>query len=281
MLPRRRLGITDLEPSIIGLGTVKFGRTQGVKYPGEFELPSDRQLQEVISVCRELGINLLDTAPAYGFSEERIGGLLGKTRQEWILSTKVGEEFESDKFSPQGKSWFDFSAKHTRTSVERSLRRLRTDYLDVVLIHSNGNDLDILQQTDVLPCLVQLKREGWIRAIGISSKTLEGGLLAASLCDLVMVTYNPQTTGEESVIDACQQQGRGVLLKKVLSSGHICDHAPPPGVDPILQALAFGLNKPGVTSAILGTINPQHLRDNGIKALQALTADNPQQGIHT
>lgn len=275
MLPRRRLGKTDLEPSVLGLGTVKFGRNQGVKYPKGFELPDDAQLHELLSICRELGINLLDTAPAYGFSEERLGQLLRKTRQEWLIATKVGEEFEPDKFSDDGKSWFDFSAAHTRKSIERSLRRMRTDYLDLVMIHSDGQDTHIINHTDVLPTLLQLKQEGWVRAVGMSTKTLEGGNLAAKTCDALMVMFNPDHQDEEPVIDACSQQGCGVLLKKVLSSGHIC-HDAPPQADPIQQALAFGLNKAGVTSAILGTINPQHLRENGLKALQALSATNNQ-----
>ena len=271
MLPRRRLGQTDLHPSLIGLGTVKFGRTQNLKYPSDFALPSDEQLRELLACARDMGINLLDTAPAYGYSEERLGELLRRERQDWLICTKVGEEFEHTPFSPQGKSWFDFSARHTRHSLERSLRRLRSDYLDLVLIHSDGNDLQILEQTEVLDCLQQMKREGWIRALGISSKTLEGGQRAAALCDAVMVTYHRDHTEEEGVIDACQAAGCGVLLKKVLASGHICHDAPAPGVaDPLQQALAFALNKTGVTSALLGTINPAHLRANCLKALAAV-----------
>lgn len=269
MLPRRQLGKTDLNPSVIGLGTVKFGRNQNVKYPQGFELPDDVLVGDLLSMCRELGINLLDTAPAYGYSEERLGKLLRKTRQDWLIATKVGEEFEEDKFSTTGKCWFDFSAIHTRKSVERSLRRLQTDYLDMVLIHSDGKDVENLQHRDVLPTLLQLKQEGWIRAVGISSKTIEGGLLAAQLCDLVMVAYSPTYTDEEVVIDACRQQDCGVLLKKVLNSGHIC-HDAEPDRDPVEHALGFGLNKAGVTSAILGTINPQHLRENCRKALRVL-----------
>ena len=269
MLPQRQLGKTDLHTSVIGLGTVKFGRNQNVKYPEGFELPDDALLRELLSLCRDLGINLLDTAPAYGYSEERLGRLLRKTRQDWLIATKVGEEFEENKFTSEGKSWFDFSAAHTRKSVERSLRRLQTDYLDMVLIHSDGNDLENLQHRDVLPTLLQLKQEDWIRAVGISSKTIEGGKLAARVCDLVMVAYSPAYTDEEVVIDACNQQRCGVLLKKVLNSGHIC-HDAAPNVDPIEHALGLGLNKAGVASAILGTISPQHLRENCMKALHAL-----------
>ena len=282
MMPRKRLGRTDIEVSTFGLGTVKFGRTQGLKYPQSFTLPSDEQLRELLSCARDMGVNFIDTAPAYGYSEERLGDLLRKERKEWIISTKVGEEFEADKFSDAGKSHFDFSPKHTRMSVERSLRRLRTDYLDLVMIHSDGNDQDILLHSGALQTLQQLKQEGWIRALGISSKTVEGGLLAADLCDTVMLMYHADYTDEEAVIAKSAQQDVAVLLKKVLASGHICHHVPITqaspqnaeqqmhnGQDPIQSAFDFAYAHPGVTSAIIGTVNVQHLRTNLIKALRA------------
>ena len=282
MMPRKRLGRTDIEVSTFGLGTVKFGRTQSLKYPQAFTLPSDAQLRELVSCARDMGINFVDTAPSYGYSEERLGDLLRKERKDWVIATKVGEEFEPDKFSDQGKSYFDFSAEHTRMSVERSLRRLRTDYLDLVMIHSDGNDLDILLNSGALPALQQLKQEGWIRAFGISSKTLEGGLLAADVCDAVMLMYHAGYTDEAPVIAKSLAQGAAVLLKKVLASGHICHDAPPVQIephnsaedqdnnrDPIQSALNFAYAQPGVTSAVIGTVNLQHLRANLIKALRA------------
>jgi len=286
MMPRKRLGRTDIEISTFGLGTVKFGRTQSLKYPQAFTLPGDEQLRELLNCARDMGVNFVDTAPSYGYSEERLGDLLRKERKNWVISTKVGEEFEANKFSDEGKSHFDFSAKHTRMSVERSLRRLRTDYLDLVMIHSDGNDLEILHNTGVLHTLQQLKQEGWIRALGISSKTLAGGLLAAEVCDAVMLMYHADYTDEEPVIAKSALHGAAVLLKKVLASGHICHDAPPVQVetqgstehrdheqdqeqDPIQSALNFAYAHAGVTSAIIGTVNLQHLRANLIKALRA------------
>ncbi|WP_331345962.1 aldo/keto reductase [Cellvibrio sp. UBA7661] len=282
MMPRKRLGRTDIDISTLGLGTVKFGRNQSLKYPAPFELPSDETLRDLLACARDMGVNLVDTAPAYGYSEERLGELLRKERKNWVISTKVGEEFEADKFSGEGKSYFDYSAKHTRLSVERSMRRLRTDYLDLVLIHSDGNDMEILTQTPVIHTLQQLKQEGWIRAFGISSKTLEGGMLAAELCDTVMLTYNPGHTEEEPVIAKSAQHDTAVLLKKVLASGHICHDASPvqgaaqafhganaPEPDPIQGAFDFAYAHAGVTSAIIGTVNLQHLRANLMKALRA------------
>ena len=148
----RPLGATGLKVSPLGLGTVKFGRNQGVKYPHPFELPSDREARALLDLAWDLGINLLDTAPAYGDSEERLGRLLRQNRRDWVIVTKVGEEFHD------GVSRFDFSAAATRASVERSLRRLGVEALDAVLIHSSGDDLAILEREDVLPTLLALKQ---------------------------------------------------------------------------------------------------------------------------
>ena len=265
MLTPRRLGQTDLAISPLGLGTVKLGRNQKVNYPTGFEIPDDDQVVQLLGLARDLGINLLDTAPAYGNSEERLGKLLGNTPHDWLISTKVGETFVD------GESHFDFTPAQVRLSIERSLRRLRRDYIDVVLVHSDGNDSAIIERYEIFDVLAELKRAGWLRAFGMSTKTLEGGLLTAQHADLVMVTYNLDHRAEEAVIDECLRLNKGVLLKKALASGHLCvgDNAE----DPVQASMDFVFSHPGVSSAIIGTINPQHLRDNVSKALLALHQD--------
>ncbi len=89
----RPLGDTGLAVSPLGLGTVKFGRDQGVKYPSGFTIPDDREAADLLALARDLGINLIDTAPAYGRSEERLGPLLRGQREHWVIVSKVGEEF--------------------------------------------------------------------------------------------------------------------------------------------------------------------------------------------
>jgi len=268
MLAQRPLGKTGIHVSCLGLGTVKFGRTHNLRYPEKFSLPDDAQLKHLLDVARECGINLLDTAPAYGFSEERLGDLLKSSRKDWIISTKAGEEFMLNKATDEASSHFDFSAKNIRASVERSLRRLRTDYLDLVLIHSDGEDEKILTQTEALPTLIQLKQEGWIRAHGISSKTTRGGILAASMTDVLMVTYNKQQPEDAAVLDVCTKTGTGVLLKKVFASGQVCHHDSPLEAHKKIQlALEFALKHPAVSSAVLGTINAEHLRENVLAVL--------------
>ena len=103
-LPQRTFGSTDILVSPIGLGTVKLGRDQGVKYPSHFTIPDDDAALHLISIAQDLGINLIDTAPAYGNSEQRLGKLLKDRRQDWVICSKVGEEYAD------GESFFDFSA---------------------------------------------------------------------------------------------------------------------------------------------------------------------------
>jgi aryl-alcohol dehydrogenase-like predicted oxidoreductase len=249
----RPLGSTGLRVSPLGLGTVKLGRDQGVKYPNGFTIPDDREAQMLLKLARDLGINLIDTAPAYGTSEERLGPLLRGQRHEWVIVSKVGEEFEG------GQSRHDFSAEHTRLSVERSLKRLETDFIDLVLVHSDGNDLAVLNDSGVYQALAELKQQGKIRGYGFSGKTVEGGLLALREGDCAMVTYNLNEQSERPVLDYAASHGKAILVKKALASGHVCLS---PGVDPVQASFELLFAHPGVASAIVGTINPLHLAHN-------------------
>lgn len=248
----RPLGDTGLLVSPLGLGTVKLGRDQGVKYPNGFTIPDDASARALLAQARELGINLLDTAPAYGVSEQRLGPLLRGQRDDWVIVSKVGEEFEN------GQSHFDFSPQHARFSIERSLKRLETDYIDLVLVHSDGHDVDILQG-GLYDALAEFKREGKIRAFGLSGKTVEGGLLALQQGDCAMVTYNQAEQGERAVLDYAAQHHKAILVKKALASGHACLDA---GQDPVRASFELIFAHPGVSAAIVGTINPQHLAAN-------------------
>ena len=240
------LSDTGIEVSQIGLGTVKFGRNEGVKYPQGFAIPDEPFLAALLEQAQELGINMLDTAPAYGTSEERLGRLLAGKRDQWIIVGKAGEEFVG------GKSSYNFTPEHFERSLERSLQRLNTNYIDIFLVHSDGNDVDNLSDA-LIHTLQQFKAQGLVRAIGASTKTVEGGLRALEHLDVVMASYNPDYEDEKPVLDYAAENNKGVLLKKVLSSGHAGDPA---------QALNFALSHPCKPAAIIGTINPDHLKAN-------------------
>jgi aryl-alcohol dehydrogenase-like predicted oxidoreductase len=255
MIPFRALGKTGMTVSCIGLGTVKFGRNLGVKYPHSYDLPTDNDIKNLLNDAKDFGINLLDTAPAYGNSEERLGEYFKKTknRHDWIVVSKFGEYFL------EGVSSFDFSKEAALRSIDESLHRLQTDYIDVLLVHSNGDDVNIMHQYAVFETLAFLKKSGKIRAFGMSTKTIEGGLLAVEQSDVVMVTYNPIDTKERAVISHAHTLQKGILIKKALASGHIEKM----GIDtnPVEKSIHFILDEPGVSSIIIGTLNSHHLQE--------------------
>ena len=244
-LPKRPLGRTGMEVSILGLGTVKFGRTAGVEYAAPFELPSDNDIADLLAAARSLGINLLDTAPAYGTSEERLGAALAGQRDEWIIATKAGEEFDGR------ESRFDFSADHTMRSVERSLTRLATDCLDIVSIHSDGRDVRDIEAAGAIRALTRLRDQGTIRAIGFSGKSPVDGAAALAFADVLMCTVNAGYSDEIPLVRTAARQGTGVLVKKPLGRGLHRSEA--------LPAIAA---VPGVASILVGTTSADHLVEN-------------------
>lgn len=243
------LGDTGLEVSRLSLGTVKIGRNQAVKYPEGFEIPDDEAVIALLKCAQKNGINMLDTAPAYGESERRLGELLPQVggRNEWIIVGKVGENFEN------GQSSYDFSAKAIEESVNQSLKRLNTDYLDVVLVHSDGGEIETTAHLEAFPTLQKLKEQGKIRAFGMSSKTVEGGLLTLEYADVVMVMFHENYNDEYPVIAEAIKKNKGVLVKKAFGSGHLSDKE---------SALKFVLREEGVSSVVIGTINIAHLEAN-------------------
>jgi aryl-alcohol dehydrogenase-like predicted oxidoreductase len=261
MLDKIKFGQTDLSISRVGLGTVKFGRNEGVRYPHAYTLPTDKEIRELLAYAADLGINLLDTAPAYGHSEERLGKALKNQRHSWVLGTKVGEEFND------GQSHFDFSTQGVTNSINRSLQLLQTDYLDYVLVHSDGNDEAIINETTIFTDLHQLKQVGKIRAFGMSTKTVAGGILAAERSDAVMVTYNPIQAEELPVIEYAAKNNKAILIKKAFASGHLQNFT---SENPIADVMDFIFATPGVSSIILGTLNPKHLQTNVEHAVRAI-----------
>jgi len=260
-MQKRQLGQSDLWLSPIGLGTVKIGRNQSLKYPQSFDLPSDKIVSNLLAEAAALGINLIDTAPAYGTSEVRLGQLLPQSRNDWVIMSKAGEEFN------QGVSTYNFTQKHLKMSLERSLKNLRTDYIDIFLIHSNGDDETIINTFEVFDTLARFKQEGKIRAYGMSTKTVAGGILTLEHADCAMITYNLEHHDEQPVIDYAQTHAKGILVKKAFMSGHFTN------IDSENKAQAateFVLKEPGVTSLITGTTNLMHLGET-VMAAKAMT----------
>lgn len=254
-MKKRHIGETDVALSMLSLGTVKLGRNQSVKYPTAFDLPSDDDASFLLDIARHAGISTLDTAPAYGYAEERIGKLLKGQRQHWQIITKAGEKFSAE----SNESNYDFSPKGLRKSLENSLRQLQTDYIDCWMIHSDGNDIERLND-DIILCLQKAKQEGLVRSIGMSTKTVEGGEYALHHLDCIMMTASLENTVETALFSTALQLKKSVILKKIYDSGWALTSDNK--TDIMRNTMHQFFHHDAVCSAIIGTINPTHLQEN-------------------
>ncbi len=252
-MEKRQLGTAGPMVSSIGFGAFKIGRNQKTKYHTPYELPDEADIARLLNEILDLGVNYIDTAPAYGVSEERIGAAIGHRRREFVLSTKVGEAFDG------AASTYDFSRSAIEGSVVQSLRRLRAERLDVLLVHSSGDDLAIINQSDAVPTLLAMRERGLVRQVGISTKTAEGTLAAISWADVVMVEYHAQDRFQEAAVEAAATSGLGVVVKKGLAAGRL----------PAAEAIPFVLANQAVSTLIVGSLNSQHMRENLRLAEQA------------
>ena len=253
----RSIGQSGLTVPPLGFGAFKIGRNQGVKYPGPYDLPDSAAVSRLLNAVLDIGCSLIDTAPAYGLSEQRIGEAIGHRRSEFVLSTKVGETWADD------QSRYDFTEAAVRRSLEQSLTNLKTDVLDIVFIHSNGEDRRILLETDVVPILHEYRSRGTIRAIGLSGKTIEGAELAIKWADILMIEYHLNDTSHAQVMKRAAEAGVSVFIKKGFSSGMLAPE----------ESIRFVLGNSAVTSLVVGGLNFDHFRENWIAAQQQRALD--------
>lgn len=260
MLPRISIpSAPDLQLSLLSLGTVKWGRNQGLKY-GTFELPEDAVLHALLDECLASGINVLDTAPAYGTSETRLGQLLQERGQadQFIVATKTGEVFEN------GESRFDFSKDGVMRSVESSCKKLRRETLEIVHVHADRDDLRVVRETPVLETLHELRRQGQLKLIGFSATSVPGAMAALDFVDTVMLPFNITFQEYDLAIKEAAARGKAVFIKRALNSGAFPGKADPAAL--LKPLVARG----DITSILIGTVSPVHLRQNVQACLSAL-----------
>ena len=245
-LPLRRAERLGRPVTVLGWGAFKIGRNEGIKYPTPYDLPSDAEARSLIHAVIEMGIGVIDTAPAYGLSETRIGEAMGGRRDSIFLSTKAGETFED------GRSAWDFSERAVEVSVARSLDRLRTSRVDCVWVHSNGSDTAILREGGALRALERGRSRGLCAAIGFSPKTPDGAFAALDddRVDALMLEFHPRDDSMLPVIREAHRTGRAVFVKKPLASGHLSP----------AEAMPWILRHPEVTCVVVGGLNADRLR---------------------
>lgn len=210
----RLLGATGLKVSEIGFGAWGIGGdvNGSVAYGPTDDKESRRALQRAF----ELGIRFYDTADFYGYghSEELIGQVLKDVRSQVVIATKVGL------LDATGRH--DFTRRHIKHSIEGSLRRLGTDYVDLYQLHSPP--IDALDG-EVLATLQLLQTEGKIRAFGISVRSPDDALVAIERLGVkcIQVNFNliDQRAVENGLLAKCEKEDVGVIVRTPLCFGFL------------------------------------------------------------
>jgi len=200
-MQKRTLGKTGWELSVIGFGAIKL------------PLISQKECEILLNKAIDGGINFVDTADCYGDSEEKIGLALKGRRKEFYLSTKIDER----------------DGIGVRKKLERCLRRLRTDYIDLVFFHDvRGSEYDRIFDSGGLDTLERARKEGKILEIGISIhhsipimwKAVESGIFSA-----LMVAYSALDEDRltADLLPMAHKTGVGLIAMKPLAGGRLAD----------------------------------------------------------
>lgn len=275
------LGRTGHAVTRLGFGAMELG---GIAGP----LP-ESQVERLLHGVLDAGINLIDTAPDYQASEEVIGRVLAKRRDEFFLASKCGCLVDRPPVLSGGRLEHDFSPKNVRAGVEQSLRRLRTDRLDLVQVHSSPSRA-VLEANGTIETMQALRREGKLRFLGMSSVLPDlRDHVAMGVFDVFQIPYSALQPEHESIVSEAAAAGAGTIIRGGVARG-APDIAPDrrevqpfwqefvrlrrdlwtrAGLDELAEGmgrtaflLRFVLAHPDLHTTIVGTSKPEHLESN-------------------
>lgn len=212
----RTLGQTNIQVSEIGFGTWGLGGT--VNGAIAYGRTDDQESKRALSQAYDLGITFYDTSDFYGYghSERLLGKALKDVRSNIIIASKVGL------LDSNGSQ--NFSNQHIKDSIEASLKRLQTDYIDLYQLHNPT--MDVLNRDEsILSTMNSLKQAGKIRALGISLRSPDDGLIAITRYgfNAIQVNFNliDQRVLENGLFDLCKREDVGVVVKTPLCFGFL------------------------------------------------------------
>jgi aryl-alcohol dehydrogenase-like predicted oxidoreductase len=208
-MPYAPLGRTALTVSRLGIGMAELGYGQAAfRDRGEVV----KSANEVLNLTLDLGINFVDTAACCGQAEELIGGAISHRRDEFVLATKAGHRDE-------GAAGEDFSYETVTANIDRSLKRMKTGYIDILHLHTCT--LEELQRGEAIQALHDARQAGKIRFLGFSGDGEEAlWVIESGLFDTLLTSYNlVDQRALEHVIPAATAAGMGVTLKRSLANG--------------------------------------------------------------
>ena len=276
----RMLGNTGLEVSRLGIGLSAIG----------FEETFDtiKTVEVVLKTALDQGITFFDTAECYFYSEEMVGHSISDRRSEFHLATKCGHPAG---LQESGEYDIDWSIEGILLTLDRSLKRLKTDYVDLLQLHSCS--VEVLEQGDVIAALTKARDAGKTRFIGYSGDN-EAAQWAVDSghFDTLQTSFNlADQRPRNGLLQKAKAQGLGVIAKRPIantawgspnSPTTLKKHTPEYGDeywkrtqamaalgpiniplnDRILMSLGFVMAHEEIDTAIVGTRNPEHLRSN-------------------
>ncbi|MGD0197528.1 MAG: aldo/keto reductase [Solirubrobacteraceae bacterium] len=274
------LGRTGVQVSVLGYGAMELrGAPRGPQI-------DDADAGRLLNAVLDGGIDLIDTSIDYGRSEELIGRFIAERRDEYFLASKCGCPLDPDPNAPQPYP-HDYGAGNVRAGVEQSLRRMRTDHLDLLQVHMSPTRSQ-LEADDTIATMFALRDAGKIRFVGMS------GILpnlpdhiAMDVFDVFQIPYSALQREHEDLITRAADGGAGILIRGGAARGAPADDkgwtvAPigmqaqeserrwqAAGIEELLDGMSrfefvlrFTLSHPALSSTIVGTANPAHLAAN-------------------
>lgn len=279
----RELGNTGIEVSEIAFGGVEIGIPYGIGVQSREDMLSKKQAIVLLRNALDKGINFFDTARLYGESESIMGEAFQDIRDKVVLSTKCKHFKEQDGSIPA----FSILKERIEGSLNESLRHLKTDYVDVFMLHQS--DAEILNHPDVRKIFADLKSKGKIRAFGASTYSeVETGLAIEKNWELIQLPFNLLDQRHQQHFEMASKKGVGIIVRSVLMKGLLSDkgrnlhhalemvenhiHKYTSLLDTDINSIAslatkFALSFPQVSSVLVG-IDKQEYLEQAILAVQ-------------
>ena len=281
-LPTRTLGRTGLNVTTLGFGALELrGMVAGV---GRTLSPD--QPAAILNAVLDAGINYIDTAVDYGEAEERIGRHISHRRSEFYLATKCGCPLDNAGFRPEERTRFgvplprfhDYGRDSIINACHQSLRRMQTDYLDIVQFHFSPARA-VLEQEGAIETLRELRQQGKIRYLGCSSILPNiFDHIAMDAFDVLQVPYSILQPEHTEAIAAAASAGLGIVIRGGIARGQpgagqgnaqVWERWEKAELDDLLEGmtateflLRATISGADAHTTIVGTLNPAHLREN-------------------
>jgi aryl-alcohol dehydrogenase-like predicted oxidoreductase len=267
-IEKRTLGRTGIPATALGYGAMEL---RGA--PRGRDITPDRA-QSILNAVLDSGINYIDTSIDYGNSEELIGKFIAGRRDQYFLASKCGC-IATPEAARSGERHV-FTRENIVAGVEQSLRRMNTDYLDVVQFHGSPSK-QTLEENDAIATLLDLRQQGKVRFIG-SSSTLPNLVdhIQMGVFDVFQIPYSALQREHEQVIADAANAGAGIVIRGGVARGGpgreedaAWERWQKANLDEVLDGMSrmefmlrFTISHPGLDTTIVGTINPAHLQDN-------------------